>query len=205
MGKHIDRSISIWIQGLKEGDDRSQQEVWDAYFSKLLVLVRNKLASEPKRDFDEEDVVLSAFDSFFMAVKRDRLPQLDDRANLWKILVVIAARKASSHRRRSRAQKRGGGRVRGETEYRDENGEVSREVDQALSTEPSPALAAELTDAYESLMAQLPDDTLRSIAQMRLEGYTNREIAAVHGCVERTIERKLERIRIHWLALDEME
>lgn len=49
-------------------------------------------------------------------------------------------------------------------------------------------------------MAQLEDTTLRSVATWKLEGYTDAEIAARLGCVTRTVERKLARIRSIWAA-----
>ena len=44
----------------------------------------------------------------------------------------------------------------------------------------------------------LKDPDLRQIALWKLEGYTNREIAAQLDCKLRTVERKLERIRAYW-------
>jgi ECF sigma factor len=36
---------------------------------------------------DEEDVVQNAFHSFFQGLARGRFPQLNDRDNLWRLLV----------------------------------------------------------------------------------------------------------------------
>src|SRR5262249_48825314 len=41
---------------------------------------------------------------------------------------------------------------------------------------------------------------LRRIALRKLEGYTNKEIAGEIDATERTVERKLERIRARWEA-----
>ena len=49
------------------------------------------------RGTDEEDIVQNAFHSFFQGVANGRfLSQLDDRDNLWRLLVVITARKCCS-------------------------------------------------------------------------------------------------------------
>jgi DNA-directed RNA polymerase specialized sigma24 family protein len=42
------------------------------------------------------------------------------------------------------------------------------------------------------------DPALRQIAQLRLDGYTNIEIATRLGCALRTVERRLELIRRIW-------
>ena len=64
--------------------------------------------------------------------------------------------------------------------------------------EATPALAAQLTDECRRLLDRLGDETLRSVALWKMEGYTNAEIAAKLDCVETTVERKLRRIRILW-------
>jgi DNA-directed RNA polymerase specialized sigma24 family protein len=48
------------------------------------------------------------------------------------------------------------------------------------------------------LLDQLPDEMLRQVALLTLEGYQPKEIAEKLGCVRRTVERKLERIRDIW-------
>jgi len=46
----------------------------------------------------------------------------------------------------------------------------------------------------------LSDDTLRSVATLRLEGYSNEEAAAKLDVSVRTVERKLRIIRQVWSA-----
>ena len=46
-----------------------------------------------RRAADEEDVALSAFDSFCRGAEQGRFPQLDGRDDLWHLLVVITVRK----------------------------------------------------------------------------------------------------------------
>ena len=49
-----------------------------------------------RRVADEDDVALSAFKSLCVGAARGRYPILTDRDDLWRLLIVIAARKASS-------------------------------------------------------------------------------------------------------------
>jgi hypothetical protein len=53
-------------------------------------LARARLRNTPRRIADEEDVAPSAFDSFCRAARAGRFPRLDDRHDLWQILVLIA-------------------------------------------------------------------------------------------------------------------
>ena len=88
-----DGSITRWIDQLQAGDLAAAQPLWERYFHLLVELARRKLGAKP-RGADEEDVALSAFDSFCRGLKRGRFPHLQDRDNLWKLLVVLTGRKA---------------------------------------------------------------------------------------------------------------
>jgi DNA-directed RNA polymerase specialized sigma24 family protein len=191
-GEDAGGSVTRWISALKHGDQAAAQGLWEAYFRRLVGLARARLRDLPHRIADEEDVALSAFDSFFRGARAGRFPRLDDRDDLWQILVLITVRKAIDLRNYEGRASRAGGRVRSLTE-------LSREGFEAIvGDEPTPELAAQLTEEYQRLMEQLGDPTLRSVATYKLEGYTDEEIAARLGCVARTVERKLARIRGIW-------
>jgi DNA-directed RNA polymerase specialized sigma24 family protein len=55
-----------------------------------------------------------------------------------------------------------------------------------------------VAEEYKRLLALLPDDSLRKVAEWKLEGYTNAEIAARVPCALSTVERKLQLIRHAW-------
>jgi DNA-directed RNA polymerase specialized sigma24 family protein len=193
-------SVSHWIQQLKSGEAAAAQPLWERYFGQLVRLARAKLEGHPRRTADEEDVALSAFASFCRGAEAGRFPQLSDRDNLWPLLVVLTARKASDLRRHESRQKRGGGQVRGESAWLGlaPAGE-GQGIEQAVGDEPSPAFAAEVAEACRRLLAGLPDD-LRQVALWKLEGLTNEEIATRLGCVVRSVKRKLAAIRASWDA-----
>jgi DNA-directed RNA polymerase specialized sigma24 family protein len=155
-------------------------------------LARARLRSAPRRVGDEEDVALSAFDSFCRGAQAGRFPRLDDRTDLWQILVLITVRKAIDLRQYEGRPTRGGGRVRSLTELTQEG------LEAIGGDEPTPELAAQLAEEYQRLMEQLDNPILQSVAAWKLEGYTDDEIAARLGCVARTVERKLARIRRIW-------
>jgi hypothetical protein len=80
-------------------------------------LARAKLQGLPRRAADAEDVALSAFASFCRGAEAGRFPQLAGGDDLWPLLVVITARKALKCLEREHCQKRGGGKVRGESAW----------------------------------------------------------------------------------------
>src|SRR5262245_7227965 len=87
-------AVTRWIQQLRAGDREAAQKVWESYFRRLVGLARMKLRDQPRAARDEEDIALSAFDSFFRQAEQGRYPRLGDREDLWRILVTITARKA---------------------------------------------------------------------------------------------------------------
>lgn len=194
------RSVSLWIDQLKAGDREATGPLWERYFRRLIGLARKRLAERPRLGADAEDVALSAFDSFFRGVEEGRFPQLNDRDELWHLLVTITARKAHRLVRDQSRQKRGGGAVLGESAIflPDEAGKVRIGFDQVFSESPSPEFVAQLTEEYERLFDQLPDAELRTIATLKMEGYTIDEMSAKLGRAPATIERKLKVIRAVW-------
>jgi len=180
-------SVTHWLRRLESDDDSAaQQQLWDRYFARLTAVARARLGTAPRREADEEDVALSVFESFFRAARDGRFPQLRDRTGLWPLLVKITARKAVNQIKRQNAQKRSAAR---EAPLVDPSRLTGRE--------PTPQFALEVAEQVESLLGRL-DDELRGIALMKLEGYENRDIAARLGIVERSVSRKLARIRVQW-------
>lgn len=199
-------SVSQWLGDLKAGDLAAAQPLWERYFARLVGLARSRLrAGRRAAAHDEEDAALSAFHSFCEGAANGRFPQLADRDDLWKLLVVITARKAGAHTEHETRQKRGGGRVISAADL--PGGEYGRSSDSAddlfarvVSKEPSPEFAAMAAEECRRLLAKLDDDDLRKVALDRMEGYTNDEIAERLGCARRTVARRLDLIRLAWEA-----
>jgi RNA polymerase sigma factor (sigma-70 family) len=192
-------SVTTWLVGLKTGRTDAAREIWQRYVEQLVRLARRKLGGTPRRAADEEDVVLSAFEGFLKGVGEGRFLRLDDRDDLWQVLVMLTERRAIALRRRELALKRGGGQVRGESVFAHHEGNGSHRpgLDQKSGREPSPAFAAELTEQLSFLLDQLTDEQ-REIALGKLEGKTNKELADVLGISLRAVERKLSMIRDKW-------
>lgn len=194
------RSVSLWIDQLKAGDREATEKLWGRYFQRLMGLARKRLENRPRLGADAEDVALSAFDSFFRGAEEGRFPQLNDRDELWHLLVTITARKAQRLVRDQSRQKRGGGMVLGESAIflPDETGKGRVGFDQVFSESPSPEFVAQLTEEYQRLFDQLQDADLRTIAILKMEGHTIAEMSTKLGRAPATIERKLKVIRAVW-------
>jgi DNA-directed RNA polymerase specialized sigma24 family protein len=194
-------SVTQWIADLALDDaDKAQEELWKRYFHRLVSLARLKLGDAPRGAADEEDVAVCALNSFFGGAAKRRFPQLKDRDSLWPLLAKITSHKAIDQRRRQSAKKQGGGHVRGNSAIFPADVSGTDWTDALLDEELRPDFLVAVNEQCQRLMDRLPDDRLREIARLRLEGYTNAEIASRLGVVQRTIERKVDMIRDYWQA-----
>ncbi len=187
MNMGADGSVTAWFQALQGGDQDAAHKLWERFSERLLGVARRKLLGTPRQAADEEDVVLSAFVSFCQAAQAGELARLEDRADLWHLLVVITGRKAINLRVHGARLKRGG-----QAQY------VADEVENLASREPDPEVAALFAEEYTRLLGLLDDPELRDIALKRVEGHTDEEIARALGCTRRTVVRRVGLIRRIW-------
>jgi DNA-directed RNA polymerase specialized sigma24 family protein len=143
-------------------------------------------------------LTISAFDRFCTGVAHGRFPRLDDRDDLWRILVTLTRRKAIDQVQRQRRQKRGGGRVVTEADLEAVGDDEEAGLARLVGDEPTPEFAAQVAEECRRLLGMLDDEPLRALAVARMEGYTTRELADRLDVAPRTIERKLQQIRRVW-------
>jgi RNA polymerase sigma factor (sigma-70 family) len=179
-------SVTTWIAGLKGGNEQAAQEIWNRYFGQLVPLARRQLRGAA-RDADEEDIALSALKSAMLGVQNNRFPELNDRTGRWPLLVTITWRKALNEFRRQRRKKRN---------RASEQPMVDEQT--VAGNDPSPDFALRLAEAIPTLVQALGDPMLQTIAQRKLEGYSNEDIAKEFNVSIRTVVRKLARIRQEW-------
>lgn len=191
-------SITLLLEQVRHGDERGAQDLFDRYFENLLAIARRKLRDVPRRTEDEEDVVLGALDSFIRRARNQQFPQLSDRNNLWHLLIAITERKAINQRKRQLARKRGESQMQKQAARPDDSHNGQQRLESVAAPQPTPDTIVQLAEECRRLFGQLDDDVLRDVARMKLDGYTNAEIAQKLDVVERTVERKLNRIRACW-------
>ena len=147
---------------------------------------RAKLNGVP-RDVDEEDIALSALKSVFFDLRADRYRDLSNRTELWPLLVKITLRKCQNALKHQYALKRS---------PHAEDRQLS--VNEVLDSKSASTLLVDLLDELQRLTTSLGDHRLEAIATLRLQGYTVGEIADQLKISERSVARKLRRIRREW-------
>jgi RNA polymerase sigma factor (sigma-70 family) len=188
-------TITFYLNRLKDDDSFAAQQIWQSYFERLIPLARQKLRSLSAGAVDEEDVLLSVFDRFFRAAKDGRFAKLDDRDDLWQILLMLVDRRVADQYRREGAAKRGGGKVAREGDLDDIDFAQIRELaDQG----PSPEYVAEFNEHLSRAILRLDEGKTREVAVLRMEGYSNVEISKKLKISLSSVGRKMRVIQEVW-------
>jgi DNA-directed RNA polymerase specialized sigma24 family protein len=178
---------------LHSPDARQREEaasvIWLHFADRLGALVRRRLDPRLLRRAGVEDVVQSLFASFFAASPGPGGPPRS-REDLWRLLVHFTMCKVANTAERHRAQRRDVFRERSMTALASE----SSPADWADGQIAAPEDEVVAREEFARLLAVLPED-LQQVFALRLEGWSNAEIAVEIGRVERTVELKLRAIR----------
>ena len=188
-------SATALISKLRNGDEEAARLLWDRFFAQLITLTRSRLQTSSRAMSDEEDIVLSAMKSFCIGMRNGRFPELSNRESLWRLLLTITLRKIADKQNYDRRGKR-------DVEKRHLNSspdaDQKAEVNSFVSREPNPEIAAECAEQISRLLESLENEDLKKVAIMKMEGYTNIEVANDIKCSLTSIERKLRTIRSIW-------
>ena len=139
-------SVTVLLTALKSGDSAAAGPLWERYFARLVSFAQGRLrkAGGSGAVEDEEDAALSAIESFLHGVRDGRFPHLENRNNLWQILVMVTKRKVIDQVERRNTAKRGGKHRR-----------LDGAMDALASPGPTPDATALLVDQCRVLLDAL--------------------------------------------------
>jgi RNA polymerase sigma factor (sigma-70 family) len=169
------------LERYRQGDEQAAEELFARYVDRLTRLARSRLSPKLAVRTDPEDVVLSAYRSFFIGAREGRF-SLQRSGDLWRLLVSITLHKFFRQARRHRADARS---VDAESPLPD---------DQLFGREPSPEEVVGVADLLQTVLARL-DPIARRVLELRLQEEPLARIAMQTGRSERTIRRVLAEIR----------
>jgi DNA-directed RNA polymerase specialized sigma24 family protein len=181
-------SFADLIGRLRDGDGEAADIVFRRFARRLIGLARGRLDARLLQKVGPEDVVQSVFRSFFVRHAAGQF-DLESWDSLWSLLTVITLRKCGHQMEHFRAACRDVAR-----EHPPPSPQGSVSSWEAIAREPTPEEAVLLTDTVEQLMAGL-DGEHRQIAELALAGHTVPEISLQARLSERTVFRRLERIK----------
>ena len=174
---------------LRAGDEAAAREVFQRFVDKLVRLAQRQFDAVMRRRVDPEDVVQSAYKSFFLRYGAGKV-DVHDWGNLWGLLTVITVRKCFDRVEHHRAACRD---VHREAAGQRDAGETAP-GGEAVARDPMPEEAVVLAETVEQLLRSLEVEE-RPVLEMSLQGYTSQEISEQLGRSERTVRRLRERVR----------
>lgn len=181
-------SFADFLHRLRSGDDAAAQELFGRFTHQLITLALRHIDAGLRNKVEPEDVVQSAYKSFFFRYGAEKLDAVNWNS-LWGLLTLITVRKCAERAAYHRAARRD--LVR---EVSRLPGDDSAPWLEPSSREPTPLEAAVLSETIEQLLASLDDDE-RPILELSLQGYTTREISERLGRAERTVRLFREGVR----------
>lgn len=174
---------------VRDGDSQAETELFDRYLNRLIPMVEKRISPALRQRFGPEDIVQSAYRSFFSEVRNNRVT-IDESGQLWSLLAAIAINKLLGQVERHTAKKR----TPAVEQRLTDDGSLCNIGPVVIADEPTPDQIVAIADELSRVMAML-DDTQGRMLRLRLQGRTIEEVAAAVGRSERTVRRLLDRLR----------
>jgi RNA polymerase sigma factor (sigma-70 family) len=175
------------LEQWRAGDEDAARQLFDIYVERLVALARRRISQRLASRVDAEDIVQSVFRTFFGRARAGQF-KVEDQDDLCKLLMRITVHKTLRQVAYHKAAKRDPGQETGQSEH---STEMLMEL---LDREPTPDAEAAFIDQLETFLGTLRPEE-RTILEMRMQGYSNEEIAKKLDIYDRKIRRVIERIR----------
>jgi RNA polymerase sigma-70 factor (ECF subfamily) len=184
----MSNSFAEFLARLQARDDAAGCELFQRFAHQLIALARCRIHARLQHKVDPEDVVQSAYKSFFLRYGEGKLEAVNWNS-LWGLLTLITIRKCAERAAYHRAECRDAAR-----EVSPPPGDAAAAWLDPCGREPTPLEAAMLSETVEQLLAGLDDDE-RPVVELSLQGHTTREISEQLGRAERTVRLLREGVR----------
>jgi RNA polymerase sigma-70 factor (ECF subfamily) len=184
---------------LRTGEDAAAREVFERFACRLVAMARGRFNRLLARKVDPEDVVQSAFKSFFVRHREGKL-DVGGWDGLWNLLTLITLRKCADRAEYFLADRRDAAREVSGPDAEDGSGAWLV----ALDRQPRPEEAVILAETVEHLFRGVSAHE-RPVLELSLDGYTAPEISVRLGRAERSVRRLREQIRKRLERLQEAE
>src|SRR5262245_43595586 len=159
-----------------------RQPSYTRFVRRLVALAHSRLGAVSQAKADPEDVVQSAFRSFFRRHQAGNF-EISTWDSLWALLAMITVRKCSERRKWLGAQRRDAAR---EQPWDHGQGETNRLA--RLDGEPTPEQAAMLAETVAEWLLSL-DSSERAVVELGLSGHDDADVARQLRRSQRTVRR----------------
>lgn len=186
MTDSISESIRLFRQYRNDESDAADQ-LFERYVNRLTALVRQRMSPRLAQRLDAEDVVQSAYRSFFVRAKDGNF-EVKRGGDLWRLLAAITMNKLGRQIERHQAAKRN---MNAELQPTDSTPQLA---DRLSAMTPTADDEAQFREELDQLTEGFTEGQVQMLT-MRLAGYKLTEIAEQMGRTERTVRRLLDRVK----------
>ncbi|MCA9009944.1 MAG: protein kinase [Planctomycetaceae bacterium] len=177
-------SARIFVSVVADEPDAASK-LFHRYLARLCRLAQTRLGARIARRLDAEDVVMSAYRSFFINARAGRF-WIQESGDLWALLAKITLRKLYRSIEHHSAEMR--------SVFREvQSTDAYHPHEWVISEQPAVEQAVALADEVESVLRKLPLQH-RRVVELRLQGEFMGDIAKDVGLSERTVRRILAEI-----------
>jgi RNA polymerase sigma-70 factor (ECF subfamily) len=180
------RDVRALLARIQQGDEDAARELLGRYESKVRMVVRRQLPRLLRSRFDSLDFLQSVWGSFFHRI-RTGSNDLDEERNLIAFLAWAARNKVIDEYRRAASQRQD---IHRESPLRN----APQEGTEFAAPDETPSQVASARETFGKLRELLPEDR-RVILELKVDGFSCREIGERLGVSERTVQRVLEDLR----------
>ena len=185
-----DENIGELVRRCRSGDQQAATALFNRYVGCLIQLVREKLSQRFSSRMDPEDVLQSAYRSFFNGLGNGEF-KVEHAEELWGLLSAITLNKLYRKLAYHTAKKH---TINRERPPATDDGMLGS-YPELIAELPTPSEAAGLIDELEQAMQQF-GPLEREIVRLRLAGHSVDEIAVEVKRTDRTIRRTMEKLRV---------
>lgn len=190
-GENLDENSVELLARWKDGDETAATVLFERYVDRLVGLARSRLSERMKRRVEPEDIVQSAYRSFFRKAGDDRYT-LAKSGDLWKLMAAITVSKVRGQVEFHTAKKRG---VYDEESFGATDSGY-RVAPTAVTADPTPEDAALVVEELQNVLHKL-DPLQREILELALQNKNVEEISPLVERSARTVRRTLQQVREH--------
>jgi hypothetical protein len=185
-------SVSHWLREVKSGRSSAVDAIWRRYYQRVVQYATRKMKTNPDRAIDGEDIAQSTMHRFCFNLASGRYPLLDDRQQLWDLLVVFTLNRIRKHLRACSAHKRASDR---QSVFVFKQTEALKD----LKTPEAPVIMADMVQYWlDRLDREDPTGELKQIAIWSMEEISGSEIARILKKRKSAVLQQIRLIRLVW-------
>jgi DNA-directed RNA polymerase specialized sigma24 family protein len=177
---------------MRDGDPHAIQKLVERYFRKLSEYAHKKLSARMRLSEDGEDIAILVMHAI---ARNTQFPNLQHREDLWLHMIFLTQQQVIERHREEKVIGQSGITIQNMTDLLEQ---YSCSLDDFLDDDSGRDRLLEIMDCWNELLKSLEDDRARDIARLKLQGFTNREIASILALVPKTVDRKVQHIMQRW-------